>query len=407
MRKRQIFLMDAPNLKAGRDRISGVLRYAAKKPDWSVHLVDLLSPSLSQLRQLISTGETIDGIIGYPAALVERGIYTRRQLNRIPIVSNDLPAGIRSPFTPLAVVNTDNAAIAHEATRLLLERGVRHLAYVGNDALTHESRIDSRHSLQREAAMQKYAQSAGVSFSAFRSSPHHDWAKDLKCLADWISHLPYPCGVLAFTDKRAQKVANACHLAHMMIPEHVRLVGIDNEVEICENMRPTLTSVLPDFDSGGYLAAQTLDDILVHGRPKTMLEIGYGIRHIVERASTQDLKGAARIVSLASEYIRVHASEPIDVEDIAHHLNLSRRTLEHRFAEILGTSPAAALRTRRLENVCRQLLDTRLSAEEIASHSGFASSAHLKQLFKKTYGQTPGDYRRQHQEAPVHINCRA
>ena len=37
---------------------------------------------------------------------------------------------------------------------------------------------------------------------------------------------------------------------------------------MCENTYPTLTSVLPDFEGGGYMAAQLLDEILTHGMPR-------------------------------------------------------------------------------------------------------------------------------------------
>ena len=192
---------------------------------------------------------------------------------------------------------------------------------------------------------------------------------------------------------------NACHLAHVTIPDQVRLVGIDNEVEICENLCPPLTSIQPDFENCGYLAAQTLDDILTHGRPKTMRTISCGIKRIVERASTQDLKGGGRIVALAREFMRQHADEPITLEDVARHLNMSSRTIALRFNDILHTSPGKILRNYRLEHSLRLLAESNRSVNDIASSCGFASASHLLHLFKKTYGQTLGEFRNR-------CNCR-
>ena len=65
----------------------------------------------------------------------------------------------------------------------------------------------------------------------------------------------------------------------------MRVVGISNDTFLCEHTQPTLTSVHPDFENGGYLAMATLHR-LVRGtiaRPKTIL---FGPKEIVHRNST-------------------------------------------------------------------------------------------------------------------------
>ncbi|MBO7683769.1 MAG: substrate-binding domain-containing protein, partial [Kiritimatiellae bacterium] len=37
------------------------------------------------------------------------------------------------------------------------------------------------------------------------------------------------------------------------------VLGVDNDALICENARPRLSSVQPDFEEEGRLAAETLD----------------------------------------------------------------------------------------------------------------------------------------------------
>jgi AraC-like DNA-binding protein len=120
----------------------------------------------------------------------------------------------------------------------------------------------------------------------------------------------------------------------------------------------------------------------------------YGVKSVIERASTQDVKGGGRIVTAACEIIRLHASEGIGVADVATRLNVSRRLLEIRFHEVLGKGVAEELRRVRLENVCRQLRRTQLSIREISAKSGFASSAHLNALFLATYDMTMRDWRK-------------
>ena len=199
---------------------------------------------------------------------------------------------------------------------------------------------------------------------------------------------------MAYSDTRAQTVLDACRMAHLRVPEQIQLVGVDNEIEICENMQPTLTSILPDFDGGGYLAAQLLDDILSRRkRPRKPVNLAYGVKEVVIRASTQDLKGGGRLVTLAREFIRLQAHEMITVADIAAHLNVARRTLEMRFREILGNGVAEVLRRERLNRVARLLRETDRSISDIAYDSGFASPTHLMAAFKQFTGMTMKEWR--------------
>ena len=207
-------------------------------------------------------------------------------------------------------------------------------------------------------------------------------------LARWLAELPHPCGVVAFNDERARTTLDACRLARLQVPEQIRLVGVDNDVAICENLHPTLSSVLPDFEAGGYLAAQTLDDLLVHGCPRRIVQKTYGVREVVERASTQDVHGCGRLAVQAREYIRLHAGARITVTDVAQALNVNRRTLELHFRAVFKRGIGEELRHLRLARVAHQLRETDKSITEIALGSGFASPSHLKALFRKTYGCT-------------------
>ena len=127
--------------------------------------------------------------------------------------------------------------------------------------------------------------------------------------------------------------------------------------------------------------------------PPKPTRLKFGTKSVIERASTQDIKGGGRIVAAAREVIRLHASEGIGVADVAMRLKISRRLLEMRFREILGVGVADEMRRVRLENVCRQLRGTKLPIREIASKSGFASSSHLGAAFRHHYGMTMRDFR--------------
>ena len=128
-------------------------------------------------------------------------------------------------------------------------------------------------------------------------------------------------------------------------------------------------------------------------KPRSKVLNYYGVKKVVVRASTQDLKGGGRLVTLAREFIRLHAGEKISVKDIAAELKVSRRTLENRFREILNCGVADVLRDERLEHVASLLRETDRTATEISYDSGFSSPTYLAGLFKRTYGMTMGEWR--------------
>ena len=326
-----------------------------------------------------------DGVIGNH---ITQDILSKRK-GGIPVVALDNTPTPRTKGMRIdAEVVIDDSAIGSKVAEIFLKAGLRNLAFVGV-----RQKSETFHQTMRYRAFRESAEKSGATFSAFLPRIGIDTAKDTDDLATWLASLPTPCGVMAYNDGRAQTVIDACHMMHLKIPEQMQIIGVDNEVEICENMRPTLTSILPDFYGAGYLAAQLLDDILTNGRPRKTRHATYGINSIVVRESTQDLKGGGRLVSLAKEFIRMHAHESISVKDIAESLNVSRRTLEIRFMEVLGRGVAEVLREERLERVRRLLVETNRTISDIAFDSGFASPTHLAGLFRKTYHMTMGEWR--------------
>lgn len=98
-------------------------------------------------------------------------------------------------------------------------------------------------------------------------------------------------------------------------------------------------------------------------------------------------------MGLAREYMRQHATEPITAVQIAKELNVSPRTLERRFCEILHCGVAKILRDYRLERARTMLRETNRTINDISCNVGFESPNHLKAAFKKAFGMTMSDYR--------------
>jgi len=73
---------------------------------------------------------------------------------------------------------------------------------------------------------------------------------------------------------------------------------------------------------------------------------------------------------------------------------LGRRTLERRFAALIGHSPAEEIRRTKLERVRQLLSTTDLPVPEIAEACGFAYAEHMIPLFARHHGATPAAFRR-------------
>ena len=134
-------------------------------------------------------------------------------------------------------------------------------------------------------------------------------------------------------------------------------------------------------------------------------ESSHSYRHdrhniVVERETTRDLSGAARLVTAAEKYINANACQGLPPSPkglvpsaLATALKVSRRYLEIRFKEVKGEGIAEAIRRRKLEEVCRLLRETDLPIGEIASRCGFPVQTHLNAIFRRTFGCTLRTYR--------------
>jgi LacI family transcriptional regulator len=178
------------------------------------------------------------------------------------------------------------------------------------------------------------------------------------------------------------------------VPGQIAIIGSDNDTGLCEATQPTITSVHPDFEGGAYEGAAEFDKIIRKNRlPEKTITMTYGIRGIVERASTVDLSGGRLLVSMATAFIRLNAMRPIKVGDVASHCRVSLRLLELRFKAVLNRGVRDEIENVRLANVKQMLRETDLAIKEIGYHCGFQSPACLCTVFKRKFGKSPQAWR--------------
>ncbi len=94
------------------------------------------------------------------------------------------------------------------------------------------------------------------------------------------------------------------------------------------------------------------------------------------------------------DWMERHLDRSLTLQDLARQAGTSTRTLSRRFLEQTGTTPRQWLLTARVRRAQQLLESTGASVEQIATRTGFASSAALRQRFVHDLGMGPQQYRR-------------
>jgi LacI family transcriptional regulator len=205
--------------------------------------------------------------------------------------------------------------------------------------------------------------------------------------------LPTPCGLLAVSDYRARQALDACRREGIKVPEEVAVIGVDNEQVICEHAYPTLSSVARNDRLEGFRAAALLDrmiqgdDIANRVAPIPPLQV-------IERESTATFAVTDSRLRAALTYLHDRIEEPISIDDVTRHCDVSRRWLEYAFRDTLGDTPYQYLRRQRLLYAKRLLADEpRTRIYSIAQRTGFSSAKQLTIAFHQMFGVSPREFR--------------
>ena len=301
---------------------------------------------------------------------------------KMPLVTISLPynAGRNS-----VAIHTDNKAIAKEAARMLMS------ARTFNSYAYYPTVDSAEWSIEREEHFLKYVNQ--------QKKVHPAVTLPRNSTAEALLALPRPVGILAANDTYAAELLDICSKTNLRIPKDVSIIGVDNEEFLCESSTPSLTSIEPDFEYEGYVAAKSLIQLL--NKENAPAKIVCGIRRTVVRKSTIDENYASALVNRALEYINDKATSGITVSDVCAYLKVSRRLLGLRFHEIRKSSPMDAIIERKLAALKKELATSDLPISIVCRRCGFGSENHPKKLFRERYKMTMRDYRN-HAQARKH-----
>ena len=92
-------------------------------------------------------------------------------------------------------------------------------------------------------------------------------------------------------------------------------------------------------------------------------------------------------------YIDHHFKESLTLDQLAEEAHMNKFYLSHAFKQEYGISPINYMISRRLEESKYLLAETDLSMSQISQLLGFSSLSYFSQVFRKTQGLSPMEYR--------------
>ena len=321
------------------------------------------------------------------------GVITRLQRSQMPPqwLDGSLPVvSLRweEADVPSPGIHSDEKAIAHTAADHLLEQGFSQLAFCG---------VATRWSRLREEAFADHAATRGASVHVFdrpRSSRTGMRPDDVPAIARWIESLPRPVGIMAAYDVRALEVLDAVRSLGLSCPDDVAVIGVDNDDVLCDLATPTLSSVAQNLESIGYEAARALATKM-DGRQTVAESVFVPPVGVAVRRSTDMLAVDDPDVRRALRLIRAKACDGLSADEVANATDLSRRSLDRQFAKFLGRSIHDEIVRTKLIAARRLLAESDLKLAAIAARCDFSHAAQFCNVFKKAFGITPTEHRRQ------------
>ena len=384
---------------SGRDFLAGFSRYARAHCHWQIRILanqDDLTPAI--LKSAIDEG--LDGLV-----MAE---------NKDPLVARliesvELPVTllgqqgtwIKARKTNISFIRNNDFEIGRFAAKYLLGLGrFRSFAFVPDWA-------ESYWADERAQGFADEIRPTGVAVQTFRGKSRRYDETTRTRLLSLIRQLPKPVGIMAAADIIATEVLSLCESAAIDVPGSVSVISVDNDELICDFTTPPLTSILPDHEKMGEIAARELMRLMRSRTPSSARQIFSTEKRLIERESTRTVIPAAQLVDHIVHYIRENISRGITTEEVVRHLGISRRLADLRLRQFENTTVSALIASTRLEEVARWLRKSKASCAKIAQTCAYDNPKHLANAFRRHFGMSMTDYRKQHaQDQSSHKSAR-
>lgn len=360
---------------------AGVHRYAAER-GWVTILDEFAHDTLRRS----ATAPRYDGII----ARANLALAEQAAARAVPVVNvwPSSPARDRLPG-----VYPDSRAAGRLVAEHLLARGFRTFA-----TLTAPNNVDNQLEVAEFTAVVRDAGFACLSADIPQdfAGTLENWRKTEKALVRAMATWVPPVGVYAGQEVCGRMLVQLCQERGWRVPGDVAIVAGKNQEILCEQPRPSLTSIEIGYDRIGYAAGGLLDRLMAGDEPPAD-PVRIVPRGIVVRESTDFFAVDDAIVAAALAFIASHSHRRIGPDDVARAVRQETRTLQNYFRKALDRPIAAEIRRVRIERAKRELTQSDRGLAEIARDAGFGTIQRLYEVFKRELGMGPREYRNQRQ----------
>ena len=390
--KRQVVLVfQGAFCQTNRIELDGIFRFATKA-GWTIQTIEYDTAAASRLHEKISRRDyDVKPLIAFwkPAGCIvecagQPSKFEVHDFGRIPTVFLDQhPSMIGNGAV---CVSSDASSIAECAAQELLSLGFLHYAYLPWSPETVWSR-------ERGEAFARRVLMNGKKLHVFSGKAKMSESVEYRRkLSAWMASLPKPCGIFAANDYLAEQVLSTCAADGIVVPDEVAVLGVDDEVQICENTKPTLSSIRTDNERAGYLAAELLAERMATPQA-TIKSCVFGALGVRRRASTRHFPNADRRVVKALEFIRRHACEGIEPPAVVAEMGCSRSLADLRFREMTGHTILDEIHAVRLARVKELASNPKFDITALPDFCGYASLSDLFRVFRQRVGMTLRHYR--------------
>ncbi len=373
MKQRQVMLMINPPIPL---RFDGIVRYA-REHGWHLTLANRLvraprgwngDGALVTLRGDAETTRFVEGLVKA----------------RIPVV--DLTSYMPEVDVPRVVPDYTSAgriAGAHFA-----EMGLKRVAWFS----TIWTKV---HSLFFDGLSERWPKTPKIVLSSLVSKTKLD---DVDRFADVMSPrllaLQKPVGILTYNDEEAARILALCMEIGIKVPDEIAILGIGNDIFLCENQPVPLSSVMDDLERNGYEAASLLERLMDGAKPPKR-PVLVPCQGLATRRSTDILAVDSPVLRKALEYLKSRIANPPSAVQLAEVAGVSRATLDRLFASNLGRSMHDEVTRMRMARAKKMLSGKDATICETAKACGFCNAGHFVNVFRQSVGVTPGKWRKE------------
>lgn len=257
-------------------------------------------------------GRSSNGRCPYNGIIARANASLARLASRvgIPVVNVAPSSPVRQQ---LPGVFPDSTATGQLLAEHLMSRGFRTFA-----TITSSESVENQFEVREFTRM---IRAAGFDCTCviIPQTPESDytlWRHTERLLTHAMDRWTPPIGVYAGQEMTGRLVVQLCGERSWHVPGDVALIAGKNQETLCEQPRPSLTSVEMGYDRIGYAAAELLEH-LMNGRPTPNEPIQIAPKGLVVRESTDFFAVKHEVVAAALAFISAHCHRPIGPIDVA------------------------------------------------------------------------------------------